>query len=246
MRGQRMTQAFAGFGGVYGDRCYAFLSSGAIKGFPYLTAREKETMLRYSPVYRYPDRMLQPPNLADAEALPPGVTPLYADGEDLMLDVTTPDGELLAVNDPRLIDSLCEGLRDKHQLTLRLSHRAMTDCRPISLFSRQTAQQLSREVGVELDLRRFRANVYLDLADQKGFAENELVGRTLRIGGQTVIRIVDRDPRCKMITLDPETGDANPEVMRVLARAHEGKAGLYGAVMVEGTIRAGDDVTLEE
>jgi uncharacterized protein YcbX len=39
----------------------------------------------------------------------------------------------------------------------------MTDCRPVSLFSVQTARRLSEEVGLEVDKRRFRANLYLDL-----------------------------------------------------------------------------------
>ena len=47
-----------------------------------------------------------------------------------------------------------------------------------------------------------------------------------------------------MITLDPDTAQPNPEVMRRLARDHEGKAGIYGAVLAEGTIRSGDEIAL--
>ena len=47
-----------------------------------------------------------------------------------------------------------------------------------------------------------------------------------------------------MITLDPDTARMNPEVMRRLARDHEGKAGIYGVVLAEGTIRPGDEVAL--
>src|SRR6267143_959480 len=116
----------------------------------------------------------------------------------------------------------------------------MTDCRPISLFSLQTARQLGEEVGAVLDKRRFRANVYLDLGTGSGFSENEFVGRKLRIGSQVVVSILDRDPRCQMITLDPDTTAADPEVLRRVARGHDGTAGVYGAVLAEGTIRAED------
>ena len=37
MRGEELEEAFVGFSGVYGDRLYAFKSSAAPKGFPYLT-----------------------------------------------------------------------------------------------------------------------------------------------------------------------------------------------------------------
>jgi uncharacterized protein YcbX len=244
MRGEELQEAFVGFPGVYGDRLYAFRSSAAPKGFPYLTGREQEVMLLYRPRFRHPERAIKPGNLAEAEALAPGLTPVYAESSDFAVDVETPAGERFSIDDPRLIDMLREGIRDRHELTLLRSDRAMTDCRPVSIFSIQTAQQLSKELGMDLDKRRFRANVYVELDSGNAFGEDEFVGRTLRIGTKTTIAVVDRDPRCKMITLDPDTAQPNPEVMRRVARAHDGKAGVYGAVLVEGTIRTGDEVAL--
>jgi hypothetical protein len=45
-----------------------------------------------------------------------------------------------------------------------------------------------------------------------------------------------------VITLDPDTAIANPEVLRKVTREHDGTAGVYGAVLAEGMIRAGDPV----
>jgi len=47
-----------------------------------------------------------------------------------------------------------------------------------------------------------------------------------------------------MITLDPNTAQANPEVMRLLGREHQSQAGVYGAVLVEGTIHPGDEIVV--
>ena len=244
MRGEELQEAFIGFAGVYGDRLYAFRSSAAPKGFPYLTGREQEEMLLYRPAYRHPERMARPANLAEAEAIAPGLTPVYADPADREVDVETPAGELLAIDDPLLIGMLRERIRDVHELTLLRSDRAMTDCRPISLFSIQSARQLSTEVGANVDKRRFRANIYVELESESAFGEDEFVGRTLRIGPKAVIAVIDRDPRCKMITLDPDTAQANPEVMRRVARAHDGKAGIYAAVLAEGSTRPGDEIAI--
>jgi uncharacterized protein YcbX len=244
MRGEALRVAFAGFPGVYGDRLYAFRSSAAPKGFPYLTGREQPQMLLYSSAYRHGERIVMPPNLAEAQALEPGVTPLYADSAELMVDVETSPGKVLAIDDPRLIELLRDGGRDGLELTLIRSERALTDCRPVSLISIQTARQLSQEVGTELDKRRFRANVYVDLAAEGGFGEDAWVGRRLRIGRKTEIAVTDRDPRCKMITLDPDTAQANPEIMRRVAKGHDGTAGVYAAVLVEGAISVGDEMTL--
>ena len=47
-----------------------------------------------------------------------------------------------------------------------------------------------------------------------------------------------------MITLDPDTGESNPTFLRKVVQAHDGMAGVYGAVLVEGTLRKGDTVSL--
>jgi MOSC domain-containing protein len=244
MRGEQLEEAFVGFAGVYGDRLFAFKSAASQKGFPYLTGREQQQMLRYQPRFRHPDKAAQPPNLSEAESLGPGITPLYADVEDLIVDVETPSGETLSIDDSALIRMLGDGIREAHILSLLRSERALTDCRPVSLFSLQTVRQIGEEVGVETDKRRFRANVYVDLASSAGFGEDTLIGRSLRIGSKAVVSILERDPRCKMITLDPDTGEANPEFIKTVTQSHDGKAGVYAAVLVEGRVRRGDQIEL--
>jgi uncharacterized protein YcbX len=195
MRGESRQELFAGFSGIHGDRLFAFRSSAAPSGFPFLTGRECD-----------------------------------------------PSGEVLAIDHPDLTRQLRAAAGQDHALTLLHSDRAMTDCRPISMFSLQTAKQLGDEVGTALDKRRFRANVYLDLAGAEGFSENSLVGRRVRIGSKVVVSVLERDPRCKMITLDPDTALPSPEVLRKVAQSHDGMAGVYGAILVEGTLRVGDPV----
>lgn len=244
MRGEELREAFVGFSGVYGDRLFAFRSSAGPKGFPYLTAREQRELLRYRPRYRHPDKAARPVNLAEAESLAPGATPVFADPQDLMVDVVAPTGETVAIDDPALIRLLGQGVPGAPDLTLVRSDRAMTDCRPVSLLSVQSARQLGAEMGAALDQRRFRANLYLDLAGAGGFAEDGLVGRSVRIGPKVVVAVLERDPRCVMITLDPDTGESEPRILRQVAQAHGGMAGVYGAVLVEGMVRLGDAVQL--
>jgi len=242
MRGEELDEVFAGFSGVYGDRLFAFSSSASPKGFPFLTGREQRQMLRYRPRFRQPEKAARPINQAEAEKLPPGVTPLYAAPDDLMLDVETPSGDALAIDDSALIEALRQGIDAKHQLTLLRSERALTDCRPLSIFGIQSARKLGEETGITVDKRRFRANIYLDLAE--GFAEDEFVGRSIRIGPKVIVSILERDPRCMMITLDPDTGEKEPALLKKVAQAHSGMAGVYGAVLVEGMMHKGDSVEL--
>jgi uncharacterized protein len=244
MRGEKLQDAFIGFSGVYGDRLYAFHASTARPGFPYLTGRELEEMLLYQPGFRHPEKAAHPPNLAEAEAIAPGATPVYASPADLVVDVQTPAGDVLAIDSPELHDRLSAKCGAAGTLALLRSDRAMTDCRPVSIISKQTIAALGGEIGMTLDQRRFRANIYVDLHTASGFSEDSLLGRSLKIGTKAVISVVERDPRCKMITLDPDTAQASPEVLRTVAQAHDGNTGVYAVVLVEGTIRPGDEITL--
>src|SRR5262245_20786390 len=238
MRGEELKEAFAGYPGVYGDRVFAFKSSASPTGFPYFTAREQRRLLQYRPRFRYPDKAARPVNLTEADSM--GAGPLAADISELMVDVETPEGKTLAIDDPALIELLRNEVDAKHQLTLMRSHRATSDSRPVSIFSLQSARQLSEETEIPIDKPRFRANVYVDLASDNGFGENELVGRSLKIGPTVIVRVLERDPRCVMITLDPDTSERTPAVLKKVAQAHEGMAGVYGAFIVEGMLHKGE------
>lgn len=245
MRGEELKQAFASYSGIYGDRVFAFRSSANHGGFPYFTARDQRRLLQYRPRFRFPDKAARPINLVEAESR--NANPLSANLAELIVDVETPDGKSLAIDDPGLIEMLRENVDQKHQVTLMQSQRAMTDCRPVSLFSLQSVQQLAEETGIPLDKRRFRANVYADFGSAaKGFAENDLVGRSIRIGSKVVITILQRDVRCVVITLDPDTTEPTPAILKKVAQAHDGMAGVYGAVVVEGLIHKGDSIEVLE
>src|SRR5664279_341966 len=233
MRGEEMDEMFAGYAGVYGDRLFAFESSASPKGFPFFTGRDQRQMIRYRACFRNPEKAARPVNLSEAEKLGSGVNPISADVSELMLDVETPDGKTFAIDDPALIDNMRLGIDGNHELTLLRSDKAMTDCRPLSIFAVQTAKKLGEETGVAVDKRRFRANVYVDLISSEGFAEDEFVGRSLRIGSKVTVAVLQRDGRCMMITLDPDTAEKTPAILKAVAQAHEGMAGDNGAVLEE-------------
>ena len=129
-------------------------------------------------------------------------------------------------------------------MTLRFSERGLYDCRPVSLLGNATARALADELAVPLDRRRFRANLHVDWNEERSGREDDLVGRTLQLGGQVRIAVLERDPRCLMITLDPDTAASDPRLLRHVVRSREGKVGVYAAVLVEGVVRPGDPVLL--
>jgi uncharacterized protein YcbX len=99
---------------------------------------------------------------------------------------------------------------------------------------------------MDIDKRRFRANFYVEWDNQEDpFYENSLLGKTLKIGERLEVVIVGRDPRCSMITLDPDTAEETPKLLQHLARNHAGDAGVFAAVLQRGRVNKGDRITLK-
>lgn len=246
MPGESLPEAYVDFAGVLGDRLYAVRHAGAPKAFPFLTARSRKEMLRFRPRFRRPELTLAPDNLTEAETRGPGLTPLFPSSEELALEIETPCGKTLSASDPALPGLIGGDQFNAADLTLIRSDRAITDCRPLSLLATRTIDGIGRAVGLTLDKRRFRENLYLDLDSAENFAEDAFVGRRLRIGPRLTLHILERDIRCRMIGIDPETLEENSEILRYVAKNHDNTAGVYAAVLVAGRVRPGDEIMLED
>jgi uncharacterized protein YcbX len=242
MAGEEVDEAFVGYSGIMGDRVYAFIRTDGPKGFPWHTGRDQEDLLLFRPRFREREAAALPVDVEASFGLPPGVNPIFPPHDAFEVVVATPDGRALSVRSAELAAELAR--RSGQAVTLRFSERSLYDCRPISLFANASARALGDELGMPMDRRRFRANFYADWAEDRPYRENELVGRTLQLGDRLRIAILERDPRCKMITIDPETGQAERRILRHVNEAHGCTAGVYAAVLVEGIVRKGDPIYL--
>lgn len=91
------------------------------------------------------------------------------------------------------------------------------------------------------DVRRLRPNVLLGGVD--GMAETGWEGAELHIG-DAVIHLDSLRGRCPMTTVDPDTLERDPEVLRDIARRFRGRLALNADVTVPGRIAVGDPVHL--
>lgn len=91
------------------------------------------------------------------------------------------------------------------------------------------------------DVRRLRPNIVIGGVD--GMAERGWEGSELHIG-DVVIRLDSLRGRCPMTTVDPDTLERDPEVLRDIARRFRGRLALNAEVLRPGTVRVGDPVHL--
>lgn len=223
MAGEDLDSARVTHAGLVGDRVYAFVDAQGPATFPWMTSRKGRDMILFQP------RFL---------AAPPIERGIFS--PDYSAEVTTPEGDKARVDDPEFTRFLEK--RYGKTLAFRHSERSMTDAYPVSVLGHGTIRALSEETGLSLNPLRFRTNFYVQWKSDEPFFEDSLVGRELQIGETVTIRVVKKDERCVMITLDPETAEPAPVVLEKVAREHASCAGVYGAVLREGIVRANDPV----
>jgi uncharacterized protein YcbX len=223
MAGIPVQQAHVGLDGILGDRQYSFVRAeqAARNSFPWMTARQSARMLLYRPVFT---------ELPTPEQPEPGV------------QVMTPEGGRRDVNDSALREELAS--HAKEPLFLLKSGRGIFDCQHLSVFSLASVAALSAEAGCSIDRRQFRANVYMKPLSDRPFDEEKWSGYLLQIGDEVLTGVAQRDTRCMMVNLDPESGNQDPRVLRSIAKSHQGQAGIYLNVVKAGAIGVGDAIRL--
>ena len=89
------------------------------------------------------------------------------------------------------------------------------------------------------DVRRLRPNIVL--GGVEGLQEFDWAGTELEIGDLR-IHLDSRRGRCPMTTVDPDTLEVDPEVLRDIGRRFAGRLALNAEVVRGGSVRVGDRV----
>jgi len=222
MAGIATDSAFLGWHGLNGDRRFAFRRQGDNSGFPWLTAS------------RFPELVLYEPLGLDADAEDPSPT-----------HIRTPGGINLALEGEELQDSIAEKFGSGVEL-MKLKH-GIFDEACVSVINLATISAIGREVGEDLDTRRFRANIVIATDATEPFREDSWIGGRLVFGtgdAGPAVNITMRDERCMIINLDPDTAKHDPRVMKAVVRLNKNNAGAYGTVARTGRLRVGQSVSL--
>jgi uncharacterized protein YcbX len=122
-------------------------------------------------------------------------------------------------------------------LTLRDAAGSNFDDSPVLVVNLASVAAFGLDAGVRVDHRRFRANLYLD--DLEPNIEIGWQGRTLR-AGNAELEVVKRCKRCEVITREPDTTEASPDLLRILTERYDTCMGVYCRVVKPGSVAVGD------
>jgi uncharacterized protein YcbX len=222
MAGIATESATLGWHGLDGDRRFAFRRTGDDGGFPWLSAS------------RFPELLLYHPEGLDETS-----------SEPLPTHVRTPSGVRLELRGAELRDEVarCSGI----PVELMQFRNGIFDDGAVSVISLATIAGIGLEAGMQLDRRRFRANIVLDTKRTEPFLEDGWVGGTLLFGDREprpAVAVTARDLRCVMVNLDPDSAAHDARVMKAVVRMTGNYAGVYGTVVQTGVVEAGQAVTL--
>jgi MOSC domain-containing protein len=221
MRGERLEVAKLGWHGLEGDRRLAFRRIEARGGFPWLTASKLPDLLLFAPQR-------------------------HENGEGLPTHVRTPDGKVLPVFGEDLAAEVGRLYGAPVQM-MQLKH-GIFDEASMSVIATDTVREIARLAGQPPDVRRFRPNVVVRLLRSAPFQEDGWLGGVLSFGDgddAPAITVTMSDPRCSIVTLDPDSASSAPEVLKVVVRANSNNAGIYGAVTRIGQLAVGQTLRLQ-
>ena len=121
---------------------------------------------------------------------------------------------------------------------------------PVSVLSQGSLDLLKSRVngGPMLEGRRFRPTFLL--GGCSAHEEDFWLGSVIKIGRDLRIKLVSPDPRCAVTTLDPDTGERDIDVPKLLLsyrpNLRTAYFGVYGSVESAGVVSLGDTVDLIE
>jgi uncharacterized protein YcbX len=237
--------------GLFGDRAYALCDTETKKVVSAKNPRKWPGLFNCHAAYVAPPE-LQPSLPAVRVTLPDGqfitsssgefteavshalgrpVTLLSSAPQDAQLEEYWPDMDGLAHRDHVTDEAMPAG--------------TFFDLGMLHLLTTSTLDKL-RELypAGRFEPRRFRPNLIISTPGQKGFVENDWVGKTLSIGPEVKIAVTIATGRCVMTTLAQGDLPRDPGILKAAAQHNEVRVGVYASVVQTGTVHVGDAINI--
>jgi uncharacterized protein len=209
--------------GLYGDRSHAYFDD--TKG-DFLTITQFQEMVRYEARFVGEESIEKYPKV----------------------EVITPDGKVLDWENQELIKEMEN--KSKRKISTKEYSPTHVPIGPIAvehilLATDASLNQLRELWGKEeIDLRRFRPNLFISLKDKVPFSEEEWMGRRIKIGSEVEIQLVGHCVRCMITTVNPDNAERDPSLLKTIVKERNSNFGVYASVIKTGEIQVGDEVLL--
>ena len=115
------------------------------------------------------------------------------------------------------------------------------DDSPVHLLSLQSLSSLAARLEAQVDRRRFRPNIVVDISTSDDRPEDAWIDTPLQIGS-VLLRVTHRTVRCVMVTQPQAELAFEPAILKELEANNEMRLGVYARVEQPGTVSVGDEI----
>lgn len=236
LQGEALTGAVVERDGVRGDRCWGIRdgSTGRI-----LTARRRPELLHASASYRDGLPVIELPDGREVAGPGPASDRRLSDWLGAPVSLVTSLGSRAG---------RAEYFEDATDDDSRAIEWTMPESRFVDAAALLVLTTASLRAAAALqpasswEPRRFRPNVLVDVPGD-GFAEDDWIGRPLRLGA-VGLAPTQGCIRCTMVTREQPGIPADREVFRALARHHGATFGVWCDVTAPGELAVGDEASV--
>lgn len=222
-RGERVSKTMVMDYGLYGDRSHVIMDDK--RPGKYLTITQYQQMVQYQAKFTGRETLDNYPKV----------------------EIIAPDGSLFQWGDEAFINRLATETRRKISLKKFTPEYVPTGAieeEHIQLVTDASIQHLQGLWGKEVDYQRFRPNLFISLFNKIPFVEETWFGKRLKIGADVEIKVIRHCERCMIITVNPDTGEIDPTLLKTVAKERKNQFGVYASILKTGEINMGDQVVL--
>ncbi|MED4403549.1 MOSC domain-containing protein [Metabacillus fastidiosus] len=253
MMGEEMNACYMTEKGLLGDRAFGVIDIETGK------LANAKNPLKWPNMFQYRAAFVKPPHVD--EPIPP-------------VRITFPNGQMILSTDNDKDVLLTETFNRNVKLSIPSTEdvefegyipEELTEVEnPGSIFTRESPKGTFYDIGIvhlittatidrlreinpssRIEARRFRPNIIIDVPNGEGFIENEWVGKTLAIGDEVELKIMQNTKRCIMTTLAQGDLPKDTNVLKSIVKHNEGSFGVYASVIKKGEIKIGDQIKLK-
>lgn len=252
MMGEHLNACHITTNGIYGDRAFGVIDNKTGKLANAKNPKKWPTMFRHHARYTK--------SFSIADTLPP-------------VEITLPTGEVVDSTSENVNERLSHSfnrdvmLRSPSSASVEFEGYVPEEIEELedrgTVFSRESPQETFFDIAMvhiittntidtlrklapesRIEARRFRPNIIIDVPDVDGFVEESWVNKTLQIGNDVKLKIIQPTGRCVMTTLAQGDLPNDINVLKTLVKENSGNFGVYAEVIQTGQVTIDDEVVV--
>ncbi len=238
--------------GIYGDRMYGVVDSETGKLANAKNPKKWPTMFQHRSTYTRPVKRTD--KLPPVQITMPNGKVIQSDDSTIHAQLSKSFNRTVTLQSPSIAPIEFEGyvpeeikeLDERGTVFSRQSpSETFFDLAHIHIITTNTIDTLSKLTpSSRIEARRFRPNIIIDVPEVDGFIEEKWIGKTIQLGDEVQLQIIQPTKRCVMTTLAQGDLPDDLTILKTLVKENSGNFGVYAEIKQTGHLKVGDNIQI--